>query len=186
MLYIYGGGAHRNRHRLGGIWCRDSFEDFYVLRYLHQKYDNSAVQIIPVAVPPVYASEFYGFERRVFLDEPADSEQFKESAVAFIESTEQAVVNEFIPVTTYYDIRNRLLFNQRNDLRPGEGYGKIYSWQGKFRSDQETQKYGTPTVWMLSPEGVVLEPPFWGNIYHGNPHVRYTIPDIEQAIQKHF
>lgn len=185
FLYIYGGGAYKQTNRIGGIWCRDSFEDFHIMRFVHQKYDDSEVQIIPVACPPVYGGQYYGFEKRVFLDEPADSSAFKASAQAFIESTEKAIANEFVPVETYYDLRNRLLFNRRQDLKPGKGYKTIYPWQGRFRSDQETQKYGTPTIWLLSPMGIVLRRPFWGNIYHGDPYtIRYTIVDVDEAIQK--
>lgn len=184
VLYIYGGGAYK-KNRIGGIWCRDSFEDFHVMRYIFQKYDDTEVQIIPVACPPVYASHFYGFDRRVFLDEPDVSPRFKENAKAFVESTESVVQNEFIPVDTYYDFGNRLLFNRRKDLKAGPGYGPVHSWQGKFRSNHEMQKYGTPTIWLLNRKGVILEDPFWGNLYHTDPYlIRYTVVDVDNAIQK--
>jgi len=185
VLYIYGGGAHTREDRLGGIWCADSFEDFHILRYIYQKFDDSQVQIIPVACPPVYSSQHYGFAARVFLDEVDDSPKFNESVKQFMESTEKAITAKYIPLETYYDLRFRLLFNRREDLKPGAGYGAIYSWQGCLRASGETQKYGTPTIWLLDAKGVVLHEPFWGNIYHADPFdIRYTILDLDKAIQR--
>lgn len=186
FLYIYGGGANRHRDRLGGLWCPDSFEDLHTLRFIDQKYDDSQVRILPVACAPVYSSQYYSFERRVFLDEPDKSDKFRESARVFVESTEEVIDNDFIPVPTYYDFRHRLLFNRREDLQPGDGYGKVFEWQGKFRGRGDTQKYGTPTVWLLDSNGKVLEEPFWGNYYHSEPfQIGYTIVDLDQAIQRH-
>jgi hypothetical protein len=186
VLYIYGGGAHTRENRLGGIWCPDSFEDLHIIRYIHQKFDDSQVQIIPVACPPIYSSQHYGFAQRVFLDEPDDSPKFNESVKQFMESTEKVVAAKYLPVETYYDLRFRLLFNPREDLKPGAGYGTIHPWQGCFRASGETQKYGTPTIWLLNAKGVVLHEPFGGNIYHAEPFaIRYTILDLDKAIQRH-
>ncbi|RMF57625.1 MAG: hypothetical protein D6743_18740 [Calditrichaeota bacterium] len=184
LLYIYGGGALSNSERLGGIWCPDSFEDLYVVRFVHLKYP-SEVQIIPVACPPVYSSQYYGLEERVFLDEPADSEKFKKAVQRFIASTEKVVSGRLLPVETYYDFRFRLLFNRREDLLPDKNYGTIYPWQGKFRAEDETQKYGTPTIWLLDRDGVVLTEPFHGNFYHSDPfELSYSAVDVDQAIQQ--
>ncbi len=185
VLYIYGGGAYKRKSQIGGIWCRDSFEDLYVLRFLHEKYHDSEVRLLPVACPPVYGSDYYGFRRRVFLDFADDAPAFTEAARAFVASTEEAVARGFVPVDTYYDFRNRLLFNRRADLRPGEAYGPIHAWQGRFRSDAETQKYGTPTLWLLDAQGRILEKPFHGNLYHAEPYeIRYTLVDVDRAIRK--
>jgi hypothetical protein len=186
VLYIYGGGANTRIDRLGGIWCPDSFEDSHALRFIHQKYDDSDVRILPVACPPVYSSRHYGLGRRVFLDEPDESAKLQESTKAFIESTETVIDSELIPVKTFYDLRLRLLFNRRDDLKPGEGYGDIYEWQGKFRGDGDTQKYGTPTVWLIDSKGKILTEPFWGNYYHSDPFkISYTIIDLDEAIQRY-
>ena len=186
VLYIYGGGAYKRKSKLGELWCRDSFEDLYVLRYLHEKYESRKVRLIPVACPPVYASRYYGFKPRVFLDEPDDSPTFQQAAKDFIASTEKAVARRYVPVETYYDLRYRLLFNRRRDLKPGPGYGPVYSWQGKFRSDRETQKYGTPTIWLLDARGTILRPPFHGNLYHAEPfHIEYTVLDLDRAVQQY-
>ncbi|MFQ5486380.1 MAG: hypothetical protein ACE5DO_13750, partial [Desulfobacterales bacterium] len=186
LLYIFGGGSYKRKDRLGGIWCPDSFEDLHIIRFLHQKYPAAQVQIIPVACPPVYASQLYGFEKGVFLNEPENSNTYQESVKDFIESTEKIIQNKYLPVDTYYDHRFRLLFNGREDLKPANAYGTIYEWQGSFKSVTEDQKYGTPTAWLLNSKGVVLEPPFWGNLYHSRPYtIRYTISDIDTAIQAH-
>jgi len=184
MLYIYGGRAMNHSDRLGGIWCPDSFEDFHTLRFIHKKYDDSQVKIIPVACAPVYSSLYYGLQHRVFLDKPDDDKIFKESVKKFIESTEKAVKAGYVPLATYYDLRHRLLFNDKKDLQPGEAYGQIFSWQGKFRAEGETQKYGTPTIWLLNADGVVLSEPFHGNTYHSDPYqIGYTVLEVDRVIR---
>ena len=186
VLYIFGGGALENEDRLGGIWCPDSFEDLQILRYVHRKYEFSEVQIIPVACAPVYSSEYYGLERRVFLDEPDESEKFQAAVESFVKSTGKAVDGGYIPLRPYLDLRFRLLFNSSKAWAPAKGYGEIADWQGRFRAEGETQRYGVPTIWMLDSEGVVLEGPFHGNVYHSEPYeINYTVLDIDQAIQKH-
>ena len=133
MLYIYGGGAMNKPDKIGGIWCRDSFEDSYVLRFIHEKYEESSdVKILSVASAPVYSTKSFDLADRVLLDEPDDSEAFKEARQIFIDSTEDVVFEKIIPSETYYDVRLRLLFNRREDLQPGEGYGQIHDWQGKI------------------------------------------------------
>jgi len=186
VLYIFGGGSLANKERLGGIWCPDSFEDLQILRYLQRKYEFAEVQIIPVACAPVYSSEYYGLEKRIFLDEPDDSEEFQAAAAQFIESTKNAVDAGYIPLPPYFDLRFRLLFNPSEKWAPAAGYGEIADWQGRFRAEDETQKYGVPTIWMLDSEGVVLERPFHGNVYHSEPYeINYTVIDIDRAVQKH-
>lgn len=186
VLYIFGGGAAERKAERGGLWCTDSFEDLYILRYLHRKYSDYDMAFIPVACAPVYTSQYYGYPKGVFLDESDDSDAFRENVHKFIESTEQTVKDGFIPVDTYFDLRLRLLFNRRPDLQPGEEYGEIYSWQGKFRAPGETQKYGVPTIWLLDTEGTVLEEPFHGNYYHSDPyHINYTVNDVDEAVQKY-
>ncbi len=185
LLYIYGGRVPKSEDRLGGIWCVDSFEDLHIPRFLHLKYQPEQLRIIPIACPPVYSSHNYGFEARVFLDEPDDSKKFQESAAAFIDLTEKLFVEGYVPVPSYYDLRLRLLFNRREDLRPGEGYGAVHEWQGTFRGSGESQRYGTPTIWLLDSRGKVLAQPFFGNLYHSDPYeIRYTIVDVDRAIQQ--
>jgi hypothetical protein len=191
LLYIYGGRVPKSEDRLGGIWCVDSFsdtdplrgEDLHIPRFLHLKYQPQQLRIIPIACPPVYSSQNYGFEARVFLDQPEDSKKFQESAAAFIELTEKLFVEGYLPVPSFYGLR--LLFNRREDLRPGEGYGAVYGWQGAFRGSGESQRYGTPTIWLLDSRGKVLAEPFFGNLYHSDPYeIRYTIVEVDRAIQQ--
>ncbi|MFQ6115902.1 MAG: hypothetical protein ACE5NG_17720, partial [bacterium] len=163
-----------------------SFEDLHIMRFVQSKYNETDVKVVPVACPPVYSSHYYGFEKRVFLDEPDGSKKFTENVTAFIEKTEDVVRTGLVPAETYYDLRLRLLFNQRKDLQPHKNYGVIFNWQGKFRGPGEHQKYGTPTLWLLNSQGMVLEEPFWGNIYHQEPYsIRYTILDVDKAIQRY-
>ena len=186
MLYIFGGGAIDNKDKLGGIWCSDSFEDLQIVRYINTKYEVEPVKIIPVACAPVYSSQYYGLEKSVFLDEPDSSDKYKDAVQKFIKSTNESVEAGYIPIQPYFDLRLRLLFNRDEDLKPGEGYGEIYPWQGKFRADEETQKYGVPTIWFLNSEGVVLEPPLRGNFYNSDPYeINYTIVDVDKILGKY-
>lgn len=185
LLYIYGGAAVHREDRLGGIWCPDTYDDLHVLRYIHTKYRDEPVDFIPVACPPLYSWESYGLEKPIFLAEPDDSRDFKEEAAAFIEQTEAIVEEGIVPAPTYYDLRFRLLFNRAPEWKPGPGYGQVYPWQGRFRAAGETQKYGTPTLWLLNAEGTVLEPPFHGNIYSSAPYtIGYTVRDVDAAVQR--
>jgi len=185
MLYLYGGGAMDNFNKVGGLWCVDSFDDSHVMRFIDNKYLKSEVAILPVACPPVYSSQYYGLEEGIFMDEPEDSEAYQEAVEKFVDSTEQAVYNKFVPVPTYYDFRLRLLFNREAHLKPGDGYGPIHDWQGSFRAPGETQRYGTPTIWLLDANGIVLAEPFHGNIYHSDPfELSYSAIDVDKAIQQ--
>jgi hypothetical protein len=186
VLYIYGGRVPKADDRLGGIWCPDSFEDLHILRYLQLKYQPEDLRIVPVACPPIYSGHNYGFENRVFLDQADDSTKFKEAVKTFIDQTEKLFVESILPMPSYYDIRHRLLFNRRGDLKPGAGYGVVHEWQGAFRSHGDTQRYGTPTIWLLDANGKVLAEPFWGNYYHSEPfQIRYTIVDLDNAIKQY-
>lgn len=185
MIYLYGGGAMDNFNKVGGLWCVDSFDDSHVMRFIDYKYLESEVAILPVACPPVYSSQYYGLEEGVFMNEPEDSEAYQQAVEKFVDSTEQAVYNKFVPVPTYYDFRLRMLFNREPYLKPGEGYGAIHDWQGKFRAPGETQRYGTPTIWLLDANGTVLTEPFHGNIYHSDPfELSYCASDVDKAIQQ--
>jgi len=186
VLYIFGGGAMAKEDKLGQIWCRDSFEDLQVLRFIQTKYEEYGVSMIPVALAPVYSTQHYGFDAGVLMNEADDSKKFQDAAASFVNSTQQSYEAGFIPVQPYFDLRNRLLLNPAEDLKPGEDYGKIHAWQGRFRAENETQKYGVPTIWLLNAEGVILEGPFYGNYYHSDPYtINYTLVDIDKAIEKY-
>lgn len=186
VLFIFGGGAMDRKDKLGGIWCPDSFEDLQILRFIDTKYEQESVQIIPVACAPVYSTQYYGFAERVLLDEPDDSDIFQEVAKKFIASTQEAFIAGYIPVQPYFDLRHRLLMNHDEEYKPGQGYGKVFDWQGCFRAAHETQKYGVPSIWLLDSDGVVLAGPFHGNQYQSEPYqIKYTILDIDRAIAEH-
>ena len=184
VLYIFGGGALGREDKTGGIWCPDSFEDLYIMRYLKAKYEVEPVQIIPVACPPIYSTQYYGYDEGLLLSESDDSEKVVEAMAKFIQSTMDAFEAGIIPIKPYFDLRFRLMFNR--EYEPGEGYGEVFPWQGKFRSGIESQKYGVPTIWFLDAEGKILDGPFSGNIYHSDPYqINYTVKDIDEAILKY-
>jgi hypothetical protein len=69
-------------------------------------------------------------------------------------------------------------------LTLGDGYGSVYDWQGRFRASSDSQKYGTPTIWLLDRNGTVLAKPFYGNLYHERPfEIKYSDIDVDKAIQ---
>ena len=70
------------------------------------------------------------------------------------------------------------------DLKPGEGYGPVHDWQGRFRVSADSQKYGTPTFWLLDKNGTVLAKPFYGNLYHEKPfEIKYSVIEVDKVIQ---
>lgn len=187
VLYIFGGGALGREGKTGDIWCQDSFEDLSVLRYLKSKYEIEPIQFIPVACPPIYSTKYYGYDEGLLLNNSDDFEKVIEATDKFIETTMKAFDSGFIPVKPYFDFRYRLMFNRNEEYTPGKGYGEVYSWQGKFRAENEFQTYGVPTIWLLDAEGKVLAGPFSGNVYHSDPYqISYTIKDIDEAVLKYF
>ncbi len=185
VLYIFGGGALGREGKTGGIWCQDSFEDLYIIRYLKAKYEIEPIQIIPVACPPIYSTKYYGYAQDLLLNESDDSAKVVEAEDKFRQTRMQAFEDGIIPVKPYFDLRYRLMFNR--EYETGENYGEVYPWQGKFRADNEFQKYGVPTIWLLDADGKILEGPFSGNVYHSDPYqISYTVKDIDEAILKYF
>ncbi len=169
----------------GPFWCEDSFDDLSVQRALYHALKNQPVQFIPVATPPVYNPKAFGWPDNVFLDEPDESKAYQAAAREFIDATEEQIETGLIPFpTVYYDPKFRLAQNKKqHPLR--EGFGKIYDWQGKFKWDQDSRKYGTPTIWILSHDGTVLTEPLFGNDYDSDPpEIHYEFRDAMTLFEK--
>jgi hypothetical protein len=185
VLSILGGGAAAvpDEGARGPLWCADSFDDLAIQRALVGEFKDDPVQFLAVAVPPVYSPERYGYPDNVFLDRSEQSEDYRQAAQTFIETTEAARKSTLIPYAeVYYDPSFRLLFNSVY-RKAGTGYGEVYDWQGRFKWEGDPRRYGVPTIWLLRPDGEVLREPFWGNEYGGDPpKVEYGFAELRSAV----
>lgn len=191
FLEIMGGGyVEGSSDRNAGLWCSDTFNDLPITRYLRNEFAGRAVQFVGVIVPPVY-SDGYGFNNDVLLYGDETSASFKAEFAKVVAATERLLDadggNGIIPFDhVWYSPKNRLMLNRRKGgPMPKSTYGRIEPWYGKFKWDQDTQKYGTPTIWLLSPAGKVLAGPYCRNIYTGSkPELHYTARDLSAEIEK--
>lgn len=188
VLYLFVfGGAFRKRPegKRGELWCGDSMDDLSIQRSIYLNYASRGVTFVPVATPPVYDGPRYGYPDEVFLREPADSPLYRESVEVFIQKTETLKDDGTIPYDpVFYDPRFRLLDNPYVHEHV-KGYGDVAPWQGRFKAEGDHQRYGTPTLWLLSPELEVLREPFFGNAYESVPlAIRYTVRDLAQALDR--
>ena len=66
----------------------------------------------------------------------------------------------------------------------GDDSGVGYEWQGKFKWHQDARKYGTPTIWFLSPGGRVLTTPLFGNDYNSEPpQIHYGYRELQGILE---
>lgn len=186
-----GGYVDGASNRNAGVWCEDTFNDLPITRYLRNKYGDRGVQFVGVIVPPVYHGEF-GFDRNALLYGDETSESFKAEFAKVVAATARLLDtdegNGVIPFEqVYYSPKNRLMLNLRKGgPMPKSTYGRIEPWYGKFKWDQDTQTYGTPTIWLLTADGSVLAGPYCRNIYEGPPpELNYTARDLSAELEKH-
>jgi hypothetical protein len=170
----------------GPLWCEDSFDDLSLLRALVAQFRRAPVQFLAVAVPPVYSPLPYGYPKEVFLAKPDDSPEFLESTRLFIEQTQKQVRSGLIPIQeVFYDPKYRLA----GKLKSGEGgefQGERYPWEGKLRWHRDPRNYGLPIIWLLGPNGEILQEPFFSNDYNSDPpQIRYEFSDVKAAIERH-
>ncbi|NIM41478.1 MAG: hypothetical protein GTO74_09680, partial [Hydrogenophaga sp.] len=64
----------------------------------------------------------------------------------------------------FFDPRFRLLADPRLE-HAAAVTGPTPTWQGRFKWYEDTQTYGTPTIWVLERERDVHGPPFFMNVY---------------------
>lgn len=186
VIYIFGGGAMGSEKSAGGIWCPDSFEDLHILRSLVSSYQGE-VNFIPIAIPAAFHTRQFGFVERAFFDYSSESPEYTSAEQAYIDSTQDAFKKKIIPVQPYYDPRFRLLMSAELQSNLPREYGQVFSWQGAFRAENESQRYGVPHFWLVNKEGRVLTEPFRGNVYHphGTPvNINYTLQDLAGEIDR--
>jgi hypothetical protein len=182
VVVIIGGAYLAASDKHGGIWCEDTLDEFPNLKAARNAWKDKGVQFIAIACPPVYSAR-YGYEKNVFLDQPEESTKFKTAVRQFINKTDSLRKDGTIPFDTlYYDPRLRLLWNE-SQYKTTPAYGNVYSWQGKFKWHEDTQTYGTPSIWFLDERGKILRKPLYGNSYGSMPPtIRYTYWELDAAI----
>lgn len=187
VLLIIGGATLETEDgapRRGDIWCPDTFDDFGVQRALVHQFKDKPVQFIPIAVPPVYNAEYFGY-KDVFLTRPDGDPELAEQTRRFIDATEKERSIGVIPFDdVFYDPKFRTAQN-KDERELGSEFGTIYEWQGKLKWHMDPRTYGTPTIWLLDGQGHVLCDPFFGNDYDGDPpQVAYGYADVRKEIER--
>jgi len=185
-LLLFGGPTLVPESGQGGYWCRDSFNDMPVSYFLYLKYRDRGVTFVPVACPPVYHEQEYGFAGDTFLALPDTSSQWQQEFQAFVAAAYELQQNRTIPFDQlYFDPKFRLMFNHRELTDESQFSDPILPWMGKFKPCTDQQSYSVPAIWLLSPTGKVLHEPFAGNRYSSStPHLNYTVREVEAALQQ--
>ncbi len=176
VLTLFGGGDAGGEARRGGLWCEDSLNQLPVLRHLMHRFARSPVGFVGVACPPALHDERFGHAKGAFQGDgdPAEIRRF-------VEATERAVERGVVPFEeVHYDPTFRLS-RDVVALPPRDGDP---AWVGRFRPRDEWQVYGTPCVWILSRDGVVLMPPFHGNNFEKEGVLRYSAGQLGFAIER--
>ena len=178
VLFVFGGGGTGREIRRAGLWCEDSMNEMPLMRHMQARFEDRPVAFLPVACPPFLDEQQFGHAAGGFLP---DSPDYAKERASFVEATLKAVEEGVIPFSkVYFDISLRLL---RNTLE-SPPTGTDPAWLGRFRARDEVQKYGTPTLWILSREGQVLMPPLHGNHYEKNLVLNYTARELSFAIER--
>lgn len=185
VLVLFGGAALEipDGDFRGSLWCEDSFDDLAIQRALVAEFVSEPVQFIPVAFPPVFSTERYGFSEDVFFMRSNNDRSFRKVLRRFIKKTNQLAKKSLLPFeTVYFDPKVRLT-QDRDSAELTEKYGPIYEWQGKLKWYLDPRTYGAPTIWILDGEGRVLQEPFWGNDYDSEPpQINYGFAELKGAV----
>lgn len=171
LLCVFGGGDPSGRARRGGLWCEDSFHELPLLHHVRARFGPRGLRLVGVACPPVFDLARFGY---VEPSSPGDADALAENLRRLVDSTRAADALAPLPF-------DRLLFDARFALLGEPRLGEA-EWHGRLRADGETQRYGTPTLWLLSPQGEVLAPPFFGNNAEKPVPLRYTARELDEAI----
>lgn len=176
VVVIFGGAALVDAPPRAGLWCEDSLNEIGTYRHAIARFDERGAAFVAVACPPLHHEARFGFEVGAFR--PGGSSAAREE---FAAATEALVRNGLLPFPTlYFDFEYRWLRDVAVDPpQPGDA-----AFVGRFRADDEFQEYGTPSVWILSRDGVVLSRPFHGNNWEKDTALRHTPREFEAAIAR--
>jgi putative intracellular protease/amidase len=185
VLTLIAGGEAAAVAGRGGLWCEDSFSEVAPLRHLRLDYAGRGVLFVGVLCPPVYHEERFGFDEGAFLRRRDDDPVFRRNRRAFVEASERLVEAGQLPFdVVLYDPRFRLLANPDRG-EPDDALGPRPPWQGRFKWFEDTQTYGTPTTWIVRPDGTVPGPPFFMNVYESEGRkLRFTVKDMRSYLDR--
>jgi hypothetical protein len=180
-LVILGGA---NGEKEPGLWCGDTRSDLVIHAAMLRRFAAKGVRFVAVATPPVYSEARKGYEAGVFLTTAESSAAHAAAVEGFIARTEALRAGGTLPFTEiFYDPRFRLLDNVGRFPHVA-AYGAVHAWQGRFKACGDGQRHGTPTLWLLGPDGRVLHEPFYGNVYEPpDEKIRYREADVAGAIE---
>ena len=183
LLFLVAGAEGKPGRKRGGLWCEDSFNDLPLLRHLRLDYEAKGVRFVAVCCPPVYHEEEFGYDSGAFLTKADDDAVYERNRRLFVERSLALRSDDVLPFDEiYFDPRFRLLANKK---RGEASVGVRPDWQGRFKWHRDTQTYGTPTLWVLTPDGEVFGDPFTMNVYESEGRrLRYTARSVGTRLDR--
>ena len=167
VLTILAGAEAVDEAKRGGFWCEDSFSEIAGLRHLRLTYGPRGVLFVGVLCPPVRHEALFGYDEGAFGRQPDDDPVYRRNRDRFVEASRKLVDRADLP----FDV---VLFDPRFEML-----------DGRFKWFQDTQIYGTPTIWVLTPDMEVAGPPFFMNVYETEGRkLRYGPDDIAGLIDR--
>jgi len=166
VLTILAGGEAVDEAQRGGFWCEDTYAEIANLRHLRLRYETKGVLFVGVLCPPVYDEARFGYKPGSFARHPDDLD-YKFNRERFVKASRKLAERDALPFDlVLFDPRFRLL-------------------SGRFKWFRDTQTYGTPTTWVLTPRLDVTGPPFFMNVYESEGRkLRYGADDIAAMIDR--
>ena len=167
VLTILAGGEALDEAKRGGFWCEDTYAEIANLRYLRLRYESMGVLFVGVLCPPVHHEALFGYTPGAFAREPDNDPVYLANRERFVEASLKLAERDALPFDlVLFDPRFRLL-------------------SGRFKWFRDTQVYGTPTTWVLTPRLDVTGPPFFMNVYESDGRkLRYAADDIAALIDR--
>ena len=182
VLTILGGAEAKPVAGRGGVWCEDTFSELANLRHLHLDYAPRGVLFVGVLCPPVHDETRFGYDEGAFLRRSVDDPVYEANRARFVEASGILHDQGVLPFdVVLFDPRFRLL----GDPAAGGAAVAYPTWQGRFKWFQDTQTYGTPTIWVLTRDLEIPGPPFFMNVYESDGRkLRYTPDDIAGLLER--
>ena len=166
VLTILAGAEAIDEAQRGGFWCEDTYAEIANLRHLRLRYETRGVLFVGVLCPPVHDEARFGYKPGSFARHPDDLD-YKFNRERFVKASLKLAERDALPFDlVLFDPRFRLL-------------------SGRFKWFRDTQTYGTPTTWVLTPRLDVTGPPFFMNVYESDGRkLRYGADDIAALIDR--
>jgi len=121
---------------------------------------------VGVLCPPVHHEARFGYDEGAF-SRTEDDPVYRRNRDRFVEASLKLAQRDALP----FDV---VLLDPRFELLAG-----------RFKWFEDTQIYGTPTTWVLTPQLEVAGPPFFMNVYESDGRkLRYTPDDIARLIDR--